>query len=83
MSDMLQERGGRWVPAIPIRAPWHGRWCCPHKWTPHVHASGETSPVDYDCMRCGASTEAGGPPADGLWPARSWIAHKILFGWRR
>lgn len=79
-SRNMREISGRWVPAIPLRAPIDVRWNCSHRWTPHVHDSGETSHVDYDCTRCGAATEAGAWPEDGPYRLRAWIARKL---WKR
>jgi hypothetical protein len=69
---------GRWVPAIPLRAPIDVRWRCDHRWTPHVHSTGAESTVDFDCTRCGDSCEAAGRPNDGPYRLRSQLA--CIFG---
>jgi hypothetical protein len=71
---------GRWVPAIPLKAPIDVRWMCEHEWTPHVYEQGWDAWNYFDCVRCGVGIEAGVQPEDGAWPIRSWIARHI---WRR
>jgi hypothetical protein len=73
-----REINGRWVEAIPMRAPVDVRWACEHDWTPYVHPSGEASWVDYGCVRCGAMMEAGSWPEGGRWRVRSWIARRVF-----
>lgn len=71
-----QYENGSWYPTPPIKAPWDVRWCCYHDWTPHRHDSGETSPIDWDCLCCGATTEnAARPPSEWHW--RRWIAEQV------
>lgn len=82
-SQVTREVSGRWVPAVPLRAPVDVRWACDHRWTPHVHDNGMTSHVDYDCLRCAATTEAATRPDDGPWPIRSWIAERVWWKRRR
>lgn len=55
---------GRWVPAVPMRAPIDVRWVCEHEWTPHVFPNGHESTIDYDCLNCGTAREF------GAWPER-------------
>lgn len=66
--------GGQWVPAIPMRAPLDVRLRCAHRWVPHAFEYRRAdwseprcgfSPVDYDCVHCGAQREAGAWPQDG------------------
>ncbi len=80
-GNAKQLRGGRWVPAIPVRGPIDTRWLCSHRWTPHVHENGMTSWVDYDCLNCGDGCEAGVPPDDGPYRLRYWIARKLRWPW--
>lgn len=73
-----------WIPAVPLRAPVDVRWHCSHEWTAHavVHKGKLLgySHVDYDCLRCGATTEAGTHPEDGFYGLRKRIARRL---WRR
>lgn len=66
---------GRWVPAIPLKAPIDMRLKCRHEWTEHVHDEGWTSHLDWDCLRCGTTTENAARPRDG----RSWLG-RLFYG---
>lgn len=59
---LRQYGDGGWYAAPPLKAPWDVRWCCEHDWQPHRHDNGVTSPVDWDCLRCGRPDRA---PAAG------------------
>ncbi len=74
-----QYDNGAWHPCPPLKAPWDVRWCCEHDWQPHRHQDGSTSFCDWDCMRCGAQTEAATSPASA-WRIRRWsrrTAHTV------
>lgn len=74
---------GRWVPAIPIKAPIDVRWMCEHQWTPHVYEQGWDAWNFFDCTRCGAACEAANRPDPGAWKIRRWVAERIFpFGRR-
>lgn len=77
-SDTMACVNGRWVPAIPLKSPVDVRWCCEHEWTPHVYSSGEDAWNFFDCVRCGAETEAANCPEPGVWRVRRWIAERIF-----
>jgi hypothetical protein len=70
MVNSAQQVGGAWVPAIPLKAPLALRLRCSHAWTPHAFEYGDPprlglSPVDFDCVRCGATREAAALPHPG------------------
>jgi hypothetical protein len=90
MTDQSTERSqtiacinGRWVPAVSLKAPVDVRWVCHHRWTPHVHSSGDTSWTYFDCLSCGVGIEAGSQPDDGQWKLRSQIAERVWWRHRR
>lgn len=79
-ETMRQHANGGWYPAVPLKAPLDVRWMCEHDWTPHRHDSGETSFVDWDCLRCGAEAESGHAPPKP-WRVRRWLAaHLTPYG---
>ena len=80
MAENMREVGGRWVPAVPLRAPLLYRWRCSHQWTPHIYEQGWTAWNFFDCTRCGASTEAAYQPDNHPWRVRSAIARFLLRG---
>lgn len=73
----VRYENGAWHKAVPLKAPWDVRWCCNHDWEPHRHPSGESSFVDWDCMRCGATAETGETPPPTVWKLRRWIAERV------
>lgn len=76
---VLAEVGGRWVPAIPAKAPLGVRLRCSHRWTPVVHEHG-TSWLDYGCIVCGALVERPATPKDG--PRRGILVRLARMVWR-
>lgn len=70
--------GGRWVPAIPLKAPIDVRWCCDHRWTPHVYPQGWDAWNYFDCVRCGVNVEAGVQPENGPWLIRRWLGLRFF-----
>lgn len=77
MDVIRRSTTGRWVPAIPCKAPIDVRWSCSHAWALHVHDDGSVSHLDFDCIHCGATTETAGWPMNGPYRIRGWIARKL------